>query len=191
VPDFYQGAELWDLSLVDPDNRRPVDYSLRSQILKDMEKWPASGARLTSRVRDLTSKMCDGRIKMYLTWKALNLRKQQPLLFLEGEYIPLGIDGPSADHLLAFARRLKENEIIVVVPRLCAKLLGDGALPPGQDLWKDTRLRLMPQDRKRNYRNLFTADINETANFGDELFFDVAVLLANFPVAVLVAEPIG
>jgi (1->4)-alpha-D-glucan 1-alpha-D-glucosylmutase len=191
VPDLYQGTELWDLSLVDPDNRRPVDYSRRARILKEMEDWPTSPESLKAHLLDLTSHMSDGRIKMYLTWKTLNLRKQRPELFLRGDYLSLKVQGPKAEHLLAFSRRCEGTELVVAVPRLCAKLAdGEGVFPAAQDWWKDTRVELNPHNGRRTWRNVFTTARPSPDNFEQKELFQAAALFADFPVAIVVAESV-
>jgi (1->4)-alpha-D-glucan 1-alpha-D-glucosylmutase len=193
VPDLYQGTELWDLSLVDPDNRRPVDYSRRAEILNEMETWPESGEGLTSCVRHLVSHMSDGRIKMYLTWKILNLRKQNPKLFQDGDYLPLQISGSNSKHFVAFARRFEGDELIIVVPRLSAKLFA-GQAPNPSDIWKDTRVELRGRELAnenddRSYRNVFTAKALAPMSSGQRGFLPAAALFELFPVAALISEP--
>src|SRR5439155_21827535 len=97
VPDFYQGTELWDFSLVDPDNRRPVDFELRARLLEEVRALPDP--------RELYSKWEDGRIKMFVTHAALKARRENPELFAGGEYAALKAEGSKAGHLCAFARR--------------------------------------------------------------------------------------
>ncbi|MGH9511305.1 MAG: malto-oligosyltrehalose synthase [Terriglobales bacterium] len=188
VPDFYQGTELWDLSMVDPDNRRPVDYTQRARLLKEMESWPQSGEGLKACLRDLMSHAKDGRIKMYLIWKALSLRKQRPELFQQGSYLPLVVEGNNAGRLLAFSRRHEDDEVMVVVPRLCAGLFQDqGGFPVGE-AWKETRVMLPPAGEPREYRNVLTAEcVNPSGEQKD--FLEVRNLLADFPVALMLAQP--
>jgi (1->4)-alpha-D-glucan 1-alpha-D-glucosylmutase len=189
VPDLYQGTELWDFSLVDPDNRRPVEYARRVQVLKEMQSWPESAEALKPHIESLTGRMTDGRIKMYLTWKALNLRKQQPELFLHGEYLPLNIDGPKAKHLLAFVRSYEASEIIVIIPRLCAKLFGDEAgIQAGQDCWNDTYVVLPRSSHAKTYRNIFTAGLVKSENGEQKQLLPASTLFAGFPVGLVVAE---
>ncbi len=118
VPDSYQGTELWDLSLVDPDNRRPVDFELRRRWLADPR--PAS---------ELVQGWRSGRIKQQLIARTLALRKRQPALFRDGDYLPLTPAGAHAERIVAFARRTDQALAIVIVPRLIAPLLGDDDLP--------------------------------------------------------------
>jgi (1->4)-alpha-D-glucan 1-alpha-D-glucosylmutase len=132
VPDHYQGAELWDLSLVDPDNRRPVDFAARARML-------ASRARPDR----LLAAWPDGRIKQRLIRQTLALRRRQPALFAAGTYQPLAADGAAASRLLAFAREHAGAAMLVVVPRLVAPLLADPQTPriaPAR--WADTALLL-------------------------------------------------
>jgi len=194
VPDLYQGTELWDLSLVDPDNRRPVDYSRRAEILNEMKTWPKSGEGLIACVRDLVNHMSDGRIKMYLTWRALNLRKESPKLFTDGDYVPLDIQGPKARHLVAFARSWEDHELIVVVPRLCANLLdAQRGLPAGSYLWGDTRVEVGREEfakasRNRTYRNIFTAKTVDAKSSRQEGSLQASALFEDFPVAAVISE---
>lgn len=189
VPDLYQGTELWDLSLVDPDNRRLVEYSRRQKILQELERWPDSAASLKPCLQDLITHMSDGRIKMYLTWKALNLRKQQPELFLKGSYLPLSVQGPKAKHLLAFIRRYEGRELIVAVPRLCAKLSGaDGGLSEMRDWWGETCVEVPPCDTERTYRNVLTAEQIVLEPSGRATALQAGGLLANFPLALFVTR---
>jgi malto-oligosyltrehalose synthase len=132
VPDFYQGTEFWDLSLVDPDNRRPVDYAWRQAALRDLH---IRAAHLRS--------WRDGRVKQAVAARALAVRRERPELFAQGEYTPLAIAGPATDHVIAFTRRLGTSFALVVVARLAASLLapGDGLTIPS-DRWGDTYLQL-------------------------------------------------
>ena len=194
VPDLYQGTELWDLSLVDPDNRRPVDYSRRADILKEMQTWPKAGEALIACVRDLVNHMSDGRIKMYLTWKALNLRKENPKLFMVGDFVPLNVQGPKAKHLVAFMRSWEHEELIVVVPRLCANLLDSHrGFPAGSDLWGDTGVEVAREDRANasrtgTYRNIFTAKTLDPKTSGQDGSLQASALFEDFPVAALIWE---
>jgi (1->4)-alpha-D-glucan 1-alpha-D-glucosylmutase len=132
VPDLYQGNEFWDFSLVDPDNRRPVDFASRRQALVD-------GTTTAQRLQDWRS----GRIKQALINQVLEWRQQYPQLFLRGQYLPLEVRGRHADRVLAFARVTAGERAIVVVPRLAWGLLAQSPIPliPAQN-WDDTRLIL-------------------------------------------------
>jgi (1->4)-alpha-D-glucan 1-alpha-D-glucosylmutase len=140
LPDFYQGTELWDFSLVDPDNRRPVDFTLRQKILKEL------GAACTSDrmklLRELVERPEDGRIKLFLIWKALSARKDKAELFQKGEYHPLEFEGARQDMAFGYARTLGDSAALTIVPRLFAKAAGEEARFPLGSFWEDTSLRL-------------------------------------------------
>src|SRR5829696_2024763 len=153
VPDIYQGTELWDQSLVDPDNRRPVDYAQRTRLLRGLQRRHP-GRRLAA---DLLETKADGRIKLFLTSRALACRAAYPDLFARGEYIPLATEGAAADHVVAFARRDAENEFITVVPRLVVGLTGKEFVDPvGPEIWGDTRLLLSDAEPETRYRDVFS-----------------------------------
>jgi (1->4)-alpha-D-glucan 1-alpha-D-glucosylmutase len=126
VPDFYQGTELWDLSLVDPDNRRPVDFELRRKLLDELRSSSLAPAELG---RQLYANWEDGRIKLFLTHAALQARKAQPDVFAGGSYVALAPAGPRAGNLAAFARMGPDGQMAVIVaPRLVAGLLDGNRL---------------------------------------------------------------
>ncbi len=188
VPDIYQGNEFWDFSLVDPDNRRPVDYMNRRHILEELQLFGLqSCACLKSRVRQLSENMSDGRVKMYLTWKTLLLRKQYPSLFQEGEYVPLIVHGAYARHIIAFARRHGDAAAVVVVPRLCAQLLKDAAASPADPaMWKDTRVEINPGGNSVACRNAFTLETVMPEKSQAPACLSVSRLFEDFPAAVLI-----
>jgi (1->4)-alpha-D-glucan 1-alpha-D-glucosylmutase len=187
VPDFYQGTELWDLSLVDPDNRRPVDYLKRRALLADLKKRvDSSRGDLVPLARELVETSWDGRIKLYLIWRTLQLRRRAPLIFSEGSYLPLEGRGEKKDHLCAFARTRGEDSIVVGVPRLVVGLLGGKEEPPlGEASWKDTWVRVPEGWVGRRYRNLFTGEELTVRNGGGGAGFPLGELFSNFPVALL------
>ncbi len=192
VPDTYQGTELWDFSLVDPDNRRPVDYELRARMLADLRSSiDASGGDLRGLASELLATKEDGRIKLYATHRALVCRREHPGLFAEGEYFPLSADGPSAAHLFAFARRLEKTAAVVAVPRLIAGLVPDPDRPPtGAGAWAETRLVLQEGlDPSIRWQNLFTGEILVADPSDGRPSIAAAVLFAHFPIALLIAEP--
>jgi (1->4)-alpha-D-glucan 1-alpha-D-glucosylmutase len=192
VPDIYQGNELWDFRLVDPDNRGSVDYSLRKQLLHDLQKWAIGPeGEIQVHARELAESVRsesknDGRLKLYVTHRALQVRHQLRSLFQAGDYVPLSVNGEKADHLVVFARRHKNSAVLVVVPRLGARLLSEPAnLPIGSEVWKDTRVELPCNIQAETFRNAFTSEDVLVEKRGDTKFFPAATLLANFPVALL------
>ncbi len=187
VPDIYQGTELWDLSLVDPDNRRPVDFGLRQSMLSGLkERINKSGGNLVPLARELLENSWDGRIKLYLIYRSLQARRRAPKIFSEGSYLPLEGEGEKKDHFCAFARIFKENSILVGVPRLVIGLLGGREEPPlGESAWKDTWVRVPEEWVGRKYRNLFTGEELGVRNRDRGAGFFLGGLFRNFPVALL------
>ena len=145
VPDLYQGTEFWDFSLVDPDNRRPVDYPARERALAENVE-----------ISELLSQWQDGRIKQALIARVLNLRAEHPELFSRGEYIPLEVTGSQAAHVVAFARKWEQTQAIIVVPRICSELLGTAQTPfINTASWGDTRIKVPSADSGSDWKGLF------------------------------------
>jgi (1->4)-alpha-D-glucan 1-alpha-D-glucosylmutase len=180
VPDIYQGNELWDFSLVDPDNRRPVDYGLRRNLLAELDGATAD------EIRFLLDAWQDGRPKLHLTRRALKLRQEIPDLFEKGEYIPLVTSGPQAEHLVAFARRYEDQVAITVAPRLYTRLSNaSGALLPGPNVWADTRIDVSDLPAT-DYRNALTGEAVRVFEEEGGSFLRPEDLLKSFSVALLV-----
>ena len=160
VPDLYQGNELWDLSLVDPDNRRPVDFERSARHLEELKKRESENR--TALIADLLRHWEDGRLKLYLTWKALRFRRAHHELFREGEILAVATAGTCKDHLCAFARRQagkagQREWAVVAVPRLMAARAGRNAFPTGRKVWGNTAL-LLPQAAPTVWRNVLTGE---------------------------------
>ena len=176
VPDTYRGGELWDFSMVDPDNRRPVDWTVRRRLLGELVS--RFGAREMDRqaFAELAAHWRDGREKLFLTWRALALRTAAPELFAGGSYQPLETSGRHADRLCAFARLADGTAVVAVVPRLILPLLGaDGAID-----WGDTAVRLPDASEWRDALAGRALDSRDGT-------IPMAELLADFPVALLAA----
>jgi (1->4)-alpha-D-glucan 1-alpha-D-glucosylmutase len=180
VPDIYQGNELFDFSLVDPDNRRPIDYASRQEAFATTRELDeASPESLAVQVLNTAS---DGRLKMYTIWKALCLRKRSPEIFQQGNYLPLEAEGARSKHVVAFFRRTMSNTLLVLVPRLIAGLVGEKDIPPvGPEVWQDTFLTLPSGTFPKSFRNAFTGSVLDLNNSGGRVA--VSRLLAEFPVA--------
>jgi (1->4)-alpha-D-glucan 1-alpha-D-glucosylmutase len=176
VPDIYQGTEMWDFSLVDPDNRRPVDFDFRRRTLQELEAGAKSD--LASLLRELMSSPEDGRIKLFLVWRALSLRRRCQGVFEQGDYLPLAAQGRCADHLIAFARRHEERQVIALAPRLPASLTSEGEWPVG-GVWADTAV-LLPDGSAGMWRDALT---DREFTVSERLPLDD--LLKLFPVALL------
>jgi (1->4)-alpha-D-glucan 1-alpha-D-glucosylmutase len=186
VPDIYQGTELWDLSLVDPDNRRPVDYAHRRQLL-DAIRSGAGGGReqLRAALEEMLANLADGRAKLYATWRTLLLRREHPHLFRHGAYLAVEAGGQHAAHLCAFARQHDDRVLIVVAPRLLAGLCtAPGVLPAGESMWGNTSLDVsaLPGDAFENLLDGTTVRVETRA--GARLL-RVRDALARFPVGLL------
>ncbi len=183
VPDIYQGAELWDLSLVDPDNRRPVDLDLRAWLLGELVDLRGDRAELA---RALVASKADGRIKLYLTHRALQFHRAHAELFRAGAYTPLEATGDAQEHIAAFARALDGEEALVVAPRLLARRLRDAeALPLGEAAWGNELLALPGATPGQRYRNVFTDEICVAVERDGGVGLRLADALASFPVALL------
>jgi (1->4)-alpha-D-glucan 1-alpha-D-glucosylmutase len=176
VPDTYQGAELWDLSLVDPDNRRPIDFSSRARLLAASE---------TSTVEELLDAWRGGLPKLHMTAKAQALRRLMPNVFAAGAYQPLEIKGSLARHALAFARVSDQVSAVVIAPRLCHELLAGSDTPQvPPERWRDTHVLMKDTLSECNWMSALVTDHRETA--GDTI--ELSSALARFPVGLFVSE---
>jgi len=178
VPDFYQGTELWDLSLVDPDNRRPVDFAQRQTYLDEMKTKLQND--ILSLIPELFSTQEDGRIKLFLIVQALKARTQYHQVFQQGNYLPLEVTGPFKDHVIAFARQAGDTTLITIVPRFLTGLIQPGTYPLGQEIWQETCLRL-PSELPATWTDTIT---QQPVN-GDRSL-PIGSVLQHFPVALLV-----
>ncbi|WP_165243728.1 malto-oligosyltrehalose synthase [Paludisphaera soli] len=189
VPDTYQGTELWDFSLVDPDNRRPVDYQAREAMLDELiRRAEEAGDDLPALARDLAENCSNGRAKLYLHWRALQARKRSPRLFSEGEYTPLQAAGRHEASIFAFHRSHEGASAIAAVPRLSTRLSFDGQTPLGEAAWGETVVRLPAEAAGRRYRDAFTGAVVTPEDQEGTVPVPAAVLFASFPVALLVEE---
>lgn len=171
VPDIYQGAEFWDLSLVDPDNRRPVDYKSRSAAL---------GAAPT--VDQVVANWRDGRSKLMLLQQLLQLRAREAELFARGDYAPLPVEGPRKDHVVAFARTLGSSCTLVLAARCIAEPLLNGArLAPPREWWEGTRVIVPAAMNGSTAQSLF--DGGTFVRLSDAM--RIADILTDLPVGVL------
>jgi len=184
IPDIYQGTEVWDLSLVDPDNRRPVKYKVIAEMLSELKRRETR--ELHELIKELLSTWEDGRIKLYTIYRALNARRAYRDLFLHGDYIPLQAKGKNELSICAFSRRKDDQWALVVAPRLVTGLVSSYQLPVGEDTWGDDCL-ILPDDAPRNWSNIFTGEqILLTSKTGR---LPIAQALHTFPVALLISQP--
>jgi (1->4)-alpha-D-glucan 1-alpha-D-glucosylmutase len=150
VPDIYQGCEFWDLSLVDPDNRRKVDYSLRQESLDKLQA--AATGEQAKLHQQLLQEPGNGQVKLYLLFRILTARNNFRDVFEQGEYLPLEATGNHNNHVLAFARKYKNQWAIVAVPLLLTKLTDENGLPLGEKIWADTEL-LLPDGAPQQWQD--------------------------------------
>lgn len=203
IPDFYQGMEIWNLSLVDPDNRRPVDFEVRVKLLSALKSQEAGGLQFL--LQDILANWDDGRIKLFLTYKALNYRRENQELFAGGEYLPVRSTGPRSEYVCAFIRRLENKWVLTAVPRLVAKLQrvsermqGDcepKTTPPlGEAVWGNSAF-ILPGNSPETWYNVLTGEtINvcpgnetDTGNTGSRTL-PLSAVFNTFPVALLAGE---
>jgi (1->4)-alpha-D-glucan 1-alpha-D-glucosylmutase len=188
VPDIYQGNELWTFQLVDPDNRRPVDYVLRQRLLRELtadfgEEVRPGGPAL----RGLLDSLPDGRAKLYLTWRALQLRTLHPALFSAGDYLPLEVSGVRSDQVCAYARRAGDLWALVIAPRFFTRLCGEAGTLSGPEVWGDTALAL-PSEAPPAYQDRLSGESPALANDGGTRRLLLRDVLGYFPVALLLGS---
>lgn len=188
VPDFYQGTELWDFSLVDPDNRRPVDYRARETIIEEIiSREAATGPSGLS--HELTAEKENSKIKLYLIYKSLNYRKAKKDIFEEGEYISIETAGRHAYHVCSFARRMGKQLVIVAVPRFLTKVIEHpDHLPFGDAVWGNTCLVIPFDSPNQRYVNIFTGETVATSDSGEATVIWLSEVFLNYPVALLEAQ---
>ncbi|MGH9340983.1 MAG: malto-oligosyltrehalose synthase [Acidobacteriota bacterium] len=184
VPDFYQGTELWSFSLVDPDNRRPVDFDTRRRLLARLKN--DEGRDRPGLTSELLSSWQDGRIKLFFTYKALELRNARKRLFQEGSYEPLEVIGDRAYNVCAFMRRIDNECFLLAVPRFFTHLSRPGRFPLGLDTWADTRLILAP-DAPRELRQALTGEAIPVVTENGGLVLPLANLFTTLPWALLIS----
>jgi (1->4)-alpha-D-glucan 1-alpha-D-glucosylmutase len=193
VPDIYQGNELYCFSLTDPDNRRPVDFTHRGrlldQLLAEADSGNGNGSELARR---LLGDAGDGRAKLFLTWRTLQLRQRWRELFQDGDYVPLATGGTRADHVCAFVRTDGARSVLVAAPRLYAGLLGTDAerLPLGEDVWQDTWIALPEQPQVADWFNVFTRRPVEIHHHEGGAALRASALFADFCPALLASEAV-
>ena len=177
IPDFYQGTELWDLNLVDPDNRRPIDFQLRQKLLAEIiELKPAKAP-------ELLQTPADGRVKLYVIYKLLQLRRKSQALFEQGDYIPLAVKGTYAEHVVAFCRKKDNAYAITVAPRFPTALHNLNERRQHAVDWSDTYISL-PEGTPTRWSETFT-DRTILSCCGR---LPLREVLAQFPVALLTGD---
>jgi (1->4)-alpha-D-glucan 1-alpha-D-glucosylmutase len=175
VPDIYQGTELWDFSLVDPDNRRSVDFSFRKKILEQLRS--ADRPHLEAEAQH-------GAVKMFLIQRTLEIRNRHRQLFDRGDYLPLQVNGSAREHVCAFARVSGRTVALTLAPRLACTLVRGKEVPPvGERVWRDTKVVLPPQLAAHRWLNVLTGECLDQARR-----LSLGEVLNAFPVALLIAS---
>jgi (1->4)-alpha-D-glucan 1-alpha-D-glucosylmutase len=182
VPDFYQGTELWDLNLVDPDNRRSVDFERRQAFLREIRA--RENGNILHLIDELLRTKEDGRVKLFLIYRALKTRNEHIEVFRDGAYIPLEGAGKLKDHIIAFARNHEEKWGVTIVPRFLTDVIQEGDYPFGQGVWDDTHI-FLPEGVSHSWENVVT---NQYVDNGKKLL--IGEVLTHFPVALLTKEEI-
>ncbi len=175
IPDIYQGSECWDLSYVDPDNRRPVDYTYRKNVLSEIKAF--SSESIKEELKGLKLNFFNGKIKMYCIHRALQVRNSFKEVFEVGEYIPLEVSGKYLETVLAFARKQGDKYVLVIVPVLVTGLF-DHDLNLKNSVGEEEILKL-PEGFPQEWKNAFSEEIFDIKQFSAGDLFE------HFPVALL------
>ena len=185
VPDIYQGCELWQFNLVDPDNRNKIDFFYRHKLLAEIKLIVnVPPERLPLRLLPMVTDMTDGRIKLYTIWQCLTVRKRWPEVFRDGKYVPLNVYGKYAENVFAFARIYGNRFIIALVPRLTTHLLKKkNILPLGMKVWGNTTLELSGELIDKKWNNVFTGEI-----YMAHKKIELGRLFTYFPICLIIAE---
>ena len=185
IPDIYQGCEFWDLNLVDPDNRRTVDFKRRSAGLDSRPSLPAA---TRAAVAAMLEHWHDGNIKLYVTAALLAERHRRPLLFNEGVYTALKVTGERADNVIGFTRTKDEAAIAVAVPRLVVGLAAEEGRMPVGDAWTDSAIVCPPTLAGRRWTDVFTGEVVVLHSERQDHVWKACELFADLPISVLIAS---
>jgi (1->4)-alpha-D-glucan 1-alpha-D-glucosylmutase len=185
VPDLYQGDELWNFLLVDPDNRRPVDFDRRVGLLDELISDFEDDAERSALLRGLVERPEDGRLKLHVLQRTLAVRRRMPSLFLSGSYEPLVAEGPVADRLFGYLRRSDEATALIAIPIRMAGLLMPGHLPPARWTWAGTRFPLPAALAGVRWSNPLSLETVAATDDG----LDAADLFSTLPIALLISPP--
>ena len=182
VPDFYQGCDLWDLRLVDPDNRGPVDFTRRAALLDEIETRSEEDVLRFS--RELVQNWQDGRVKLYLISKMLNLRRRYPRVFLDGQFLPIKTIGTRESNVIAYARRKGDTWVMTVVPRWLARSKAPPTALQPPAFWLGSKI-VLPENAPQSWLNVLTGETLKTRKLQRGPHLSLPEIFENFPVAVL------
>jgi (1->4)-alpha-D-glucan 1-alpha-D-glucosylmutase len=181
VPDFYQGTEFWNLTLVDPDNRDKINFAKRKAALKYIKSKTDKKTKL---IEELLNNSGDGRIKLFLIYTSLKTRNENTDIFAHGKYISFKCAGECKNNIVAFKREYENKKIMVIASRFFGELIKDyNQVPAGEKVWQNTFVNLPAKDCGLHFRDVFT---NQT--IVTEQKFHIKNILTKFPVALLVEQ---
>jgi len=186
VPDFYQGSELWDLRLVDPDNRRPVNFARRMDLLETLHRAQSEVQDSERLARDVVDRWQDGGTKLFLLGKAIRHRREHEQLFRDGDLLPLETTGDRSGNVLAFIRKNNAESSLVAIPRWLSQVSKISANAPTAQNWEDTKI-VLPDGSPVNWRNVITGGMLTTEKSGNHACLTPERLFRDFPVALLSA----
>ncbi len=178
IPDFYQGTELWDLNLVDPDNRKEVNFGKRIRLLDGIIKQEK---KLTHLLPELLENKEDGRIKLFLTYKLIKQKKQFKDFFSKGRYTSFNANGMFGDNIISFGYKYGSDTLLAIAPRFLTSVIGENQLPMDKKVWKDTNINI--EGNITYLKNLITGEKINTSKK-----FYIGDILNNFPVSLLLAK---
>jgi (1->4)-alpha-D-glucan 1-alpha-D-glucosylmutase len=191
VPDIYQGCEQWNFSLVDPDNRRPVDFGQLARGLAELQAQCPDGIAPAKLWHELQEHAADGRVKQLVTWRLLQLRQHWSTVFRDAVYQPLPVEGPAGENAVAFARVLEGRAVVVVTARLAWSLCGGDEARWTPAAWAGTKLRASETAALRKWRRWRNWLTGETLDIVPDEPFELQALFAGacgLPFVVLVAD---
>jgi (1->4)-alpha-D-glucan 1-alpha-D-glucosylmutase len=183
IPDFYQGTEVWNFSLADPDNRRPVDYEPLRSLLKRLRE--AENQSPENLLDQLIQNPVDGALKLYVTRSALRFRRANRELFAKGNYTGLRVVGKKQRHVITFSRLYRQREVVIAAGRFFALLGADRSLPVGEETWSDTAVILRKQTTATHFRELFTGRLIATEKRNGDLVLPISEGFSHLPIALL------
>jgi (1->4)-alpha-D-glucan 1-alpha-D-glucosylmutase len=183
LPDFYQGTEVWNFSLADPDNRRPVDFQRLQTLLEKLHA--AESGNLAALLDRLVAEPADGSLKLYVTRSALRFRREHSALFAKGSYVPLRAAGEKNKHVIAFARSFRGTTVLILAGRFFAQLEAS-RIPVGVETWGDAEVVLRKQLSSGPYRDVFTGETVSPVRRDGDVVLPVAKAFSHLPIAMLV-----
>jgi len=184
LPDFYQGTEVWNFSLADPDNRRSVNYHRLQTLLARLRV--AESENPATLVDHLVAEPTDGSLKLYVTRSALRFRRENRAVFAKGTYLPLRSTGDRHKHVVAFARAFRETTVLVLAGRFFAQIEAQACLPVGLEIWGNTEVVLRKPLPDGPYRDILTGRAVNPVRRNSNLVLPVADAFANLPIALFV-----